>query len=416
MINLPTKMTRSEYDIESFKIFLSSQTDPIVIDKNNINEIYIEKDYESDHFPIIYINFNTNPELYYKIVEDKLNVKFHLRLQMIHKNENLDYNYKEDIINDIFCTYSDISTPFLNKDLFESRKETENSDVVMNNMYERTVIYLYKESDMNNSKKIFNTVISEANLTDIITYCLYNSGIKNVLMSPLTNKNKYKEVLLPPITTLSTLKYLEQQYDGFYNNPALIFFDIDAVYIIDSGLESKVYRKQEPEQTIFTVRNVIDADSASSGSVLLTEEKKYVINVNHDALAITSITVKSDQIEGNNYIIINPNTGKTSVIKSDTVQRGDGTYRILVNKFNNNKIQDFLIKRKKEEGCIISLNLKDVDLKALTPNKEFLFVFEDQKVNKEFGGKYRLVKSVNIFIKDGEEFKVSSNCNFKKIK
>lgn len=416
MMNLPTKMNIYKYMIESFKIFLSTQTEPIDIDKNHITSLYIERDYGTDHFPVIKIGVSLDPELYYKIIDDKLNVKFHLRVQKSPKDENSDYKFKEDVINDVFCAFIDDDTPFLNKDMYDTIKETENTNNIMNKKYTEYEFYLFRESDLNNSKKIINSIITEANLTDIITYCLYTSGIKNVLMSPLVNKNTYKEVLLLPISTLMNLLYLEQQCDGFYNNPALIYFDIDNVYIIDSGLESKAFKKQEPEQTVFTVHNSSNSESASTGSTILKDEKKYIVNVNHNSISMLTQSIKSDQLDGNNFIIINPNTGENTIVKTGTIQRGDGSYKVLVNRFNNNRVKDYLIKKKKEDSCILSVVLKDIDIHAITPNKEFLFVFEDQRINKKYGGKYRVIRNTCQFIKNGEEFDINTLCDFKRVK
>lgn len=416
MNNIPTKMNIYKYVIDSFKIILSTEIDPINIDKNHITSIYIEKDYENDHFPILKVNISLDTELYYKILDDKLNVKFHLRLQKIIKTDNNEYNFKNDVINDVFCPFIDDDTPFLNKDMYEKTKETENANVSMSNKFNEYTFYLFKETDLNNSKKIINNIITEANLTDTITYCLYSSNIKNVLMSPLINKKIYKEILLLPISTLMNLLYLEQQYDGFYNNPALVYFDIDNIYIIDSGLESKAFRKQEPEQTVFTVHHSTNPDSFSSGSLELKDEKKYVININHNSITMNSRSIISDQIDGNNFIVINPNTGENSTIKSKATQRGEGTYKVLINKFNNKRINDYLIKRKKEESNILNTIISNIDIDSITPNKEFLFIFEDQNINKKHGGKYKLIKNICFFVKEGEEFDISLNCDFKKIK
>lgn len=405
-----------KYIIDSFDILLSEESEPIRLSHSNITSIYLERDYDSSFFPILRVNVILDPKIYYKIIKEKLNVKFRIRLQnFIYDKDNI-FEFKKDVINDVYCAFIDESTPFLNEELFNKNRETERSEKTPTTMNNEYSFFLYKEDDLNNSKKIINSVISKASLTDIIAYLLYSSNIKNVLMSPLKNNSLYNEVLLLPITTLKNLIYLEQQYGGFYNNPSLIFFDIDCLYVIDSSLESKAYRKKEFLQTILSICDPINSNSFTTGSIVNEEEQKYIININPDSLVINNNTILEDQLEGNNFIVISPSTGEIKTIKSETIQRGEGTYKVLVNKFNNPKSIDFLKKKKLEESTTVNISISNFDINALTPNKEFLFVFENPSINKEYTGKYRMSKNILFLEKKGEYFVISGSCDFKKVK
>lgn len=416
MINIHSNMKHYKYIIDAFDILLSGESTPIKLDQNNISSIYLEREYDTSFFPILRVTVLLDPKVYFKIIKDKLNVKFRIRLQNFIYDKDNTFEYKTDVLNDTFCAFIDESTPFLNEELFNINRETERAEKTPTTMNNEYTFYLYKEDDLINSKKIINSIISRASLTDIIAYTLYSSDIKNVLMSPLKNNNIYNEVLLLPMTTLKNLIYLEQQYDGFYNNPSLIFFDIDCLYIIDSGLESKAYRKKESLQTLFSICETTNSNSFTTGSFPDEEKRNYVININPDSLTINNNTVLTDQLEGNNFFIVSPSTGDVKNINTETVQRGSGTYKVLVNKFNNPKVGDFLKKKRLEESMVFNVSISNFDIKALTPNKEFLFVFENPSINKNYTGKYRISKDILFLEKKGDYFDISGNCDFKKVK
>jgi hypothetical protein len=51
----------------------------------------------------------------------------------------------------------------------------------------------------------------------------------------------------------------------------------------------------------------------------------------------------------------------------------------------------------------------------MTPNKRFVFIFEDTSVDREIGGEYKISREYTHFRKEGEELVVSVNCDFDKI-
>ncbi|WP_171567710.1 hypothetical protein, partial [Brevibacillus sp. MCWH] len=195
-----------------------------------------EKDYENDYFPVIRLDLSLTTELYHEIIENKLDVKFRLRFQKLVVDENDKVLFKKDVFNSIFTAFIDESTPFLSKKEYEEAKKTtvldekgqHNAALSGNDV----TFYLFNESDLLNSKKIISTVISSANMTQTLAYLLSSSGINKVLMVPLDNSSSYSQIIIPPLTTLGNLIYLDNQY-GFYKTGSLIFFDTDCLYILD---------------------------------------------------------------------------------------------------------------------------------------------------------------------------------------
>jgi hypothetical protein len=259
-----------------------------------------------------------------------------------------------------------------------------------------------------------NTIIEESDMATALTYCLTAGSFSKILMTPIENTIMYKEILLPGLTLLGTLNYLDSQY-GLYSRGSLIFFDLDAIYIIDRNPKCTAWRQGEYTQTVFHTKASTNPDSMSPGSYDNEKEKKHYINVPVDAITMSNNSVTNDQIEGNHVYIVNPVLATTLNIKSNAPQRGQGTHKVLFNKYNNAYAAKAEAHRRSENGTIIQLNLAEIDIEALSPNKEFLFTFEDLEFNKIHGGAHRISRSTTMLVKQGEEFAMSVTSTFKKV-
>ena len=417
MTQLPTSMRFYHYKVESLDIIFPSEGKQYPIEKGLIKSIMVERDYENDFFPVIRLDLSLNTAFYHKIIANKLDVKFRMRLQKYIYDTNNNPKVKKDVFNTIFSSFIDEGTPFLDKKEYEEANKVAVLD--KDGQIPTTIggnditFYLFKESNLLNSKKIINTVLSSANMTQTLTFLLSKAGISDVLMVPLDNKNNYNEIILPPLTVLGNMIYLDNQY-GFYKDGTLIFFDIDCVYIIDKSGKCKAFRKGEYKKTVITVRDTINPQSLMPGSYDDTEKKIIYVNIDPRDVAISNMTVIKDQIDGNNRLLINPASGATAVIKPKTVQRGEGTYKVLYKKYNNPFINSSEQKRVESDNRVINVTMSDIDIDAFTPNKEFTFTFEDIVINKQMGGNYRLVNSNFIFVKNGDYFKLNGTATFKK--
>jgi hypothetical protein len=112
--------------------------------------------------------------------------------------------------------------------------------------------------------------------------------------------------------------------------------------------------------------------------------------------------------------MINSITGETEKKDSKSIDRG-GNYKVLVNKYDNPFIAQ-AEKNDNEDSYIVNINLKEFDMRAFTPNKEFIIYFEEEKANKEFGGLYRLTKLEYVFSKDGSMYSISGIMTLKRRK
>lgn len=399
------------YVVESFDILFPGEP-ATRLETGQINNIVIEKEYEKAFFPMMRVSLSLDTTLYHKIIEHKLEVKFRIRLQKYAFRDDDQFQMREDILNDIFVIFLDENTPFLNKDqLKENEKITGETAQTKSNV--PMDLFLFKERDMLQTKQLTNYVFSGETLTNILAYLFASHGFNKVLMTPMKNQKTYDEVLLPPITFLGNILYMNNQY-GFYEKGMLLFFDMDCVYLIDKSKSCTAWRPLEYRKTVFHIRNSTDTNAQTAGTFIDDQQMSYYINMPYTSINMMNASILNDQFEGNHRLIINPYEGTSQTVSASTVQRGDGTYKVLVNRYNNPFNISAEQVRIDQEGEIISVGLSNHDIQSLTPNKEFRFTFDDTLINREYGGNYRIAQTMSVFSKEGDYFTVKGTAVFKK--
>lgn len=400
-----------KYQIGGIDMILPNK-EPIAVDPIRVSAFDITKDFDSSFFPIVHLVLNVSKDMYYDIIENKTSIKFRINLNSLNLSD--EKQLPKNVFNSLFTPFIDENTPYMERELTKKVRETEGTkDIITLRDFENILeLYLFKEDDIVNAKKITNVVIKRATMIDTITYLFTKSGIKsNVLMEPLDNNNIYNDIIIPPSNLLANLAYLENQY-GLYNTWSTLFFDIDRIYLLSKRGGCWAYSTNEPKKVILNVGSNTSPNGIYSTGGL--NNGVYRFNITKNAINVSSLSMTEDVIIGNNTIMINSITGETEKIDSKFIDRG-GNYKVLVNKYDN----PFIIQAEKndnEDSYIVNINLKEFDMRAFTPNKEFIIYFEDEKANKEFGGLYRLTKVEYVFSKDGSMYSISGIMTLKRRK
>lgn len=400
-----------KYQIGGIDMILPNK-EPIAVDPIRVSAFDITKDFDSSFFPIVHLVLNVSKDMYYDIIENKTSIKFRINLNSLNLSD--EKQLPKNVFNSLFTPFIDENTPYMERELTKKVRETEGTkDTITLRDFENIIeLYLFKEDDIVNAKKITNVVIKRASMIDTITYLFTKSGIKsNVLMEPLDNNNIYNDIIIPPSNLLANLAYLENQY-GLYNTWSTLFFDIDRIYLLSKRGGCWAYSTNEPKKVILNVGSNTSPNGIYSTGGL--NNGVYGFNITKNAINVSSLSMTEDAIIGNNTIMINSITGETEKIDSNSIDRG-GNYKVLVNKYDN----PFIIQAEKndnEDSYIVNINLKEFDMRAFTPNKEFIIYFEEEKANKEFGGLYRLTKLEYVFSKDGSMYSISGIMTLKRRK
>ena len=402
--------TRTNYYIYNIPVcdILIPNKDPIRLHNDNILGFTIEKDYDNTYFPIFNIQLNLTYTQYYAILENKVTVKFKIRLEKSTYDELSASSYKEVVFDTNFSTFIDDNSAFFDKELYNKTMNLLGS-AENRSAYD---FYLFKDSDITASKKVINRVVDRSNMTNCIAYLLSKSGSSNILMTPLDNITIYNDIILPPLTVIQSLLYLEKQY-GFYEHGSLFFYDFDTIYFINKRAECTAYRTGEYTNVIVNVFKAMNPKSKNPGNFKDIKTKSYTLYATRDSVTMVTSSIINDQIYGTNVNIID--TKNNSSLKvTPNVQSRNNTTTYITNNFGNSYLPKMIENSKYENDNIINIALTDVDINCFAPNKKYVVSFEEKEINVKHKGNYRLSYSLFSFMKHGDYYSINGQIQLKK--
>ena len=406
------------FTIEKFTL-LFTDGKSVDIMPEHVAGLYIEKDYDNMFLPIFRIDFTADVNTFYKIVMDKTGVQAHIRIDYHPFNQAGKFDKKiRTWFNEKFDVFTEDDTPKLTKENHDqhmeqnrtSEKKEADSSMAKN---ANISVYLFKTKDVNAAYNMGNFIFTSTNMTDAITFLLSRAGLSNILMSPLENQRTYKEVLVPPSSLVSALEYLNAVY-GFYQHGMMFFLDIQRPYLLSKKSDITVWEKGESRRAIFNVRKSDDSDNMQNGSKTVIEENTGYINVSPSKLAMQSPSVFNNYIHGNKIHSINLGQNKSNVLTANTIQRGNPLLGVLVNRYRNPYAESERKYDLEHESRVITMTITESNIHWYTPNKEFIFNFEDKNVNKIYGGKYRLAAARMQFTNTGSYLTNDTSLVYKK--
>ena len=382
--------------------------EPIILHNDNILGMTIEKDFDNDYFPIFNLKLSLPYSQYYTIIDNKTTVKFKVRLEKTTYDEISVESYTEIVFDTAFSIFTDINAAFFDKELYN---QTTNLLGTVENRGNFD-FYLFKDNDIKASKRIINRVVSESNMSNCIVYLLSKSGTTNVLMTPLDNRNVYRDIILPPLSVIKSISYLEK-YFGFYKHGSLFFYDFNTTFFINKRAECTAYRTGEYTNVIISVFKSLSANAKTPGNFKNNKTKSYVLYATRDSIEMVTSSVIDDQLYGTNINIIDTkNNTKTNIHPNIQARNHNSNY--ITNNYNNEYLADMLSNTKYENDNIINIALTDVDIDCFEPNKKYIMNFEDKEINVTHSGNYRLSYTLFNFIKQGEYFSINGQAQFKK--
>ena len=411
---------RYSYKITELSIIFTNKH--ITLSNDRVVSLKIVNDYIKNMFPIFSLQLALETSMYYEILKNKNDIKFHIRLQKYYKGltGSEDSSLYRDCINDIFQLILDDD----DSDLEESLKNTQNNmdyryikKDTTNDLNEITNVcefYLYKSSIIRACSKTVNNILQDAFVGDAITYILSNTDIKNTIMSPLDNTKKYDTIVIPPMKLNKALSFIDIYY-GLYKSGSIIFFGLDRNYILPYDGKCTAYTSNEITDTSIIIPKKTDTLSQEL-CVLLPREPK---NINYIVASSTNISTRNDSIsgdiiDGNNVKIINSDDGMVSYYKNTSEYQTNT--KILMNSTENEYIGEIYKSQSESTTGVIQLALNGYDIDMLSPNKKINVIFEDSRLSNKYKGNYILASITHNFTKNGSELVVTAEVLLRRIK
>lgn len=400
------RLSLVKYKMDKFQLIIPSLSEPYEVQNDLITNIILDFDYEDYWYPFFEIDITIPTKIYREMRKNNLNLKAYIKLQKGYfKNSILSDTSSipvfSDYINDTFYIFMEDMSPDLTEDRQRQLEKTGEDFGAMSHV--KLLVYNYEY--YNNTSGVVNTVLTSATLVDALIYVLNKASINKVLLSPPTNYKTYPEFILTPIPIIDQIDRICNQY-GMHKSGTLIFFDLKQMYIIDKGKKCTAYQNNENKIT-YLISSPIGAEGSIVDTGCYKDDGYNVINMNANTVSCKSLTELNDNIYANGYATINANGGVNTTLTNSVgkiskvyvVNNGDDTSSALENTLS-------------DETKLFVCGFSSVDLDMLTPNKQFIVSIDDVK-QKTYNGKYRLVRTVVTFVKEGDYFNPVISCSLK---
>lgn len=376
------------------------------LQKAQITGLYLEKDYDNDHLPIMMLDLAIGPLDVNRINQ---NTGFHVKIAKFYVENDDSTNERKPkgyYIDDIFMKLDYGTVPNANLDLVKKIRESDGiseDQMSASDLLSQTTYILVKKPDLLVTKKILNNVLTNVTQQEAVSWLLTESNLnKKVLMSNFSNSNRFKELLLIPNQLLSELLYLESEY-GWYEEGAYIFLDFDIFYIIRKNGKPTAWLPHDTKKINFCISKAGSDDNGAHG-VILQNDIMYV-NIGSDQYNYVDASNVEDQITGSNMYLTNTQNGKTVEIRSGIKSiDGVGSYTTKMYHGRNPYVASQFVQMKRENQNVWDVSCNNCDISVFTPQKQYGFLTNMTSITEDLSGSYRISSVKTSFIKSGDFF------------
>ena len=392
---------------------------------HRLQSINILNLYETNLFPIFRVELVLAGYTYYKIIKNKNDVKFKIRIQKYYtETGSTEKSLVRDWINDTFDLILDDDDHNVNESLEREKKEMDYKNTVdkdlendvfqVDNMIE---LFLFKSNLVDKLNTIVNAVISKATVNDGIQYIATRAGLNNLLMTPSHNNRVYDELIIPPLKAKQAIKFLDTYY-GIYKTGMMFYIDMigNITYLIEYDSKCSAYQNKEIKETNILIPKKTNNYISDLCSLYKRDNKeKYFIISSSDHLGIRNETVSYNAYASTDAKIIDTYNGTISASSSGAKVKDTKSVKIIENNTENewfSNIYNTLIDAK---NVVIEARLANYDISSIAPNKTFKIVFEDSALSLKYKKNLLLSEASHSLTREGEAFTLASIIKLKQV-
>lgn len=410
------------YVVSDISILFKNEVISLPVER--VTSFNITRDYENFFYPIINTTIAMDENLYYKIMSNKNDVQIHLT---IHKCYCTEDNPKKYSIEKYFLDMNfDLIIDDEGVDVGYGTKEKQSStdytklieDTTNDNRKIRRIqeFYLYNFTLIKSMKTINDVVLINSQIIDAICYILGNGGVDNLIMSPPFNTTIYNQILIPPVSCIKALQFLDTYY-GIYKKGSMIFFDLDQSYILEYNGKSTAYVDKNSSETNFIIPKENASHSLETGT-LYDKDNPDQCNIiaKYNSVDIKSKTITNDITKSNNITIVDTwDGGITSYTSDGKTKSINNSTKLKQNNTENIWLGTTYTHQANLNSTVVTLNLSGYDSSMIKPNKIYNILFEDNQYSKIYSGIYVLTSIVETFSLSSSKMDATAVCTLKKL-
>ena len=391
---------RYRYNVKKLQALFPNE-DPVDIIPNAVKAIFLTWMYDDCLHPIMQISLMLPPKLYNKIIDNKNEVKFVMRLQNTAYDMSNSPVMSDDVINATFGLIMDDEVKYPEEASYDEHEKMSPGEFNQSDYNTEYSLTFWKQNDLEAMRKVVNTIVNDSDVSTAMRKIFGEAGFEKIVMSPLDNNAKYDQIIIMPTNIMNIPDYFQQAYGTYYSGTQM-FCDFDRLYIQNKNGICDAFEDGEYKRTIFVIKKTTDNDSKKAGTAEDSQAKVYYMFVNTMDIDTQSPSNSQDMINGNNVTIINSNANETMDVEGAGEQKGQGNSRVISDNYGNDFNKTVVLSDINERNNQIKIKTSDYRTEALTPNKEIVVVFEEPEKQSK-NGFYRITKSVAVLSKEDND-------------
>ena len=223
-----------------------------------------------------------------------------------------------------------------------------------------------------------------------------------MLLAPVDNTKLYDQIIIPPLSTVDALYWLDYFY-GIYRYGTMFYFGIDRNYIMPYSGRSQVYEKDEiVENYIYCPAKGSSISATSSGHLVRNEDKTHTYTiVDVDTLTIRNKTDTTAIMQGLNARVINPYTNTIKDYNTKSTHKATNKRKNIIDATLNEYTGNIYTNLTSSLDVTINAVSGYCDDSVLQPNHKYRIIFEDTALSKKYRGNYIMATKTTELIKSG---------------
>lgn len=390
----------------------------IDIPSERVYSIGIEERYETLFFPLFYIELILEDSTYFEIQSRKNDILGYIRLDKVRKNQNgtpAGINTKafegvfQIVLDDEGKDTQMLAKQRVNNGDMKQIVKDDKGDLHKTGILYK--IYLFPES-MSGVHHNVNRILHNVNMVDVVNYIMNVGGITNVLMAPPDNKKVYDEFILPPLSVLRSLQFIDTYY-GLYNTGTMAFFGLKYNYILPYDGKFHVAPKGASYSQVVIVVSSTDSTSGIGSTITSNGVTAYMVT---DANGYESVnaSITNDYLHANDIKSIDSFGENVITAESGATSKNTTNYSAYFKNWTENPLLPFAYAAQTHAlSRVLNIRITNIDIDMLEPWRSYYVFMEDPNHTKEYSGLYMLTDFGLNFISDGGEFRLSGTITLK---
>lgn len=406
-----------KYRVNSLIIMKGDEN--IVMDHSNILSIEYLNDYEFNIMALLKISLRIDLRKKLWILKNKREILIKFELNKVGMDSEIEkyITAEEEVWNLEFGAYFNDEDESADTEVMEDRiklnegKEFQSNNIQEENYFETQNVldmYLFPPKLLKASRYSFNKVYTENTLQNFVGQMLTESKHNNVLMSKFENDDIFKELLLPVNPVYKNLIYLDQ-YFGFYKKGAIIYYDIDTLYIINANGKVTAKREGEWTETTFLVTKIANS-TPGHGMVRKEGEEIFYPTISEMDINPQKFSISKNVQLGSEAKMVVTDDITIDIQEAEQSYIDERNEKVTFIKKKNKYTGSVIKSRMEENECVLYISGDNLDINAFTPNKTFQVIFDEPLKHETYGkNKYRLTYAYHYIKLESEGFMSSSH-------